>query len=789
MTKLLVDVNSIAEAAANGLPFCGTEEINERAGAVFHLISTVVTEYSPDKLFMLTQDERGLGGYIDELAEKNGCFYALCDQAYDIIRYMTQKSDTDDLVLTADDRFCAFASVKTKILLIEFTPDGSRVREVTESLSPDYLALRELTGAGTAEALLEQYGSLDALLSDEKLNFFGKEKDIRENSEILKGERDSLMSGPSALDRDQADTIAGSAKADIAGRTFTIKAGSQASDVDTSGIAFFTEIDEAVIEEFTKEAEKRLSSGEKIVFFDLKALLHSLGKAAGFPSEIRKDLTHEEDNGQLSFIGQQYKKSEAAGRLYDLIMSYEKKAWEESLSGQVSYGKALHKYFDDVKIEGYIVNPLEETECKNASEVAEAHGHFSKEMQESGQEKLYEELELPLIFVLYDMEKTGIYMEADRLQDYGKELQVHIDELEKKIYAEAGEEFNINSPKQLGEILFEKLGLPKGKKTKTGYSTSQKVLDELAPDYPIVDDVLSYRKYAKLKSTYADGLFTCVSEDGRVHTTYQQTVTATGRLSSTDPNLQNIPIRLELGKQIRKVFLPKKDSLFLDADYSQIELRVLAHMSGDENLIEAYKADKDIHTATAAAVFHVPADQVTPLQRRSAKAVNFGIVYGISSFGLGQNLSISRKEAQQYINDYFKAYPGLHSFLDGLVDSAKIKGYAETMYGRRRPVPELKESQYMRRQFGERVAMNAPIQGSAADIIKIAMLHVFERLRKEGLKSKLLLQVHDELLIEAPESEKAEAEKILKEEMENAAALKVPLEVDLEEGYDWYSAH
>ena len=410
-------------------------------------------------------------------------------------------------------------------------------------------------------------------------------------------------------------------------------------------------------------------------------------------------------------------------------------------------------------------------------------------MQESGQEKLYEELELPLIFVLYDMEKTGIYMEADRLQDYGKELQVHIDELEKKIYAEAGEEFNINSPKQLGEILFEKLGLPKGKKTKTGYSTSQKVLDELAPDYPIVDDVLSYRKYAKLKSTYADGLFTCVSEDGRVHTTYQQTVTATGRLSSTDPNLQNIPIRLELGKQIRKVFLPKKDSLFLDADYSQIELRVLAHMSGDENLIEAYKADRDIHTATAAAVFHVPADQVTPLQRRSAKAVNFGIVYGISSFGLGQNLSISRKEAQQYINDYFKAYPGLHSFLDGLVDSAKIKGYAETMYGRRRPVPELKESQYMRRQFGERVAMNAPIQGSAADIIKIAMLHVFERLRKEGLKSKLLLQVHDELLIEAPESEKAEAEKILKEEMENAAALRVPLEVDLEEGYDWYSAH
>ena len=787
MSRLAADVNSIAEAAANGLPFCGTDEKKEKTAAFFHVLSTVVTKYDVDRLYMIVEPEDGLVADIENKAEEKKLSVTEADDTFKLLGAVSRADSEKNYILTMNRDLCLFASADTTVLLITFDENGSHIEEVNEPLSSDYLSLSTTFGKAVSEALLEQYGSADQILNaPSSVDFFGAAEALFEHSDEIKKKLDYLRSDISEDVAKKASEILADPKAAIGEKSF--ESSPAESAVDTSGIAFFTEMDEAVISAFTEEAEKRLSCGKKLIFYDLKALLHSLGKAAGFDFELRRDLTQEE-NGQLSFTGDNRKKSSAAEKLYHLIMRTEELAWNESLNSDISYGKALHKYFEDVKIEGYIVDPLSDAECKNASEVAEDHVHFSKELEESGQEKLYEELELPLIFVLYDMEKTGIYMEADRLKDYGQRLQVQIDSLEEKIYAEAGEEFNINSPKQLGEILFGKLGLPKGKKTKTGYSTSQKVLDELSEDYPIVADVLEYRKYAKLKSTYADGLFTCVSMDGRVHTTYQQTVTATGRLSSTDPNLQNIPIRLELGKQIRKVFLPAKDSLFLDADYSQIELRVLAHMSGDENLIEAYKADRDIHTATAAAVFHVSADQVTPIMRRSAKAVNFGIVYGISSFGLGQNLSISRKEAQQYINDYFKAYPGLHTFLDGLVDSAKLNGYAETMYGRRRPVPELKDSQYMRRQFGERVAMNAPIQGSAADIIKIAMLHVFERLRKEGMKSKLLLQVHDELLIEAPMSEKEEAEKILKEEMEKAAELKVPLQVDLEEGNDWYSAH
>ncbi|MGN0242054.1 MAG: DNA polymerase I [Candidatus Weimeria sp.] len=787
MSRLAADVNSIAEAAANGLPFCGTDEEKEKTGAFFHVLSAVVTKYDIDRLFLIVKPEDGLVGDIEGSAEEKKLSVTETDDTFRLLGALSGDDSEKSYILTMDRDLCLFASADTTVILITFDEEGSHFEEVNEPVSPDYLALRTVFGRAVSEALLEQYGSADEILKDpSSVDFFGAEETLKEHSDEIREKLCFLRSDIPEDVTEKASELLSDEKAALSEKSFETEPLESAAD--TSGIAFFTELDDAAVAAFTEEAQKRLSEGKKLIFYDLKALLHSLGAASGYDFELRRDLTQEE-NGQLSFTADNRKKSPAAEKLYQLIMRTEELAWNESQSSDESYGQALHKYFEDVKIEGYIVDPLSDTECKNASEVAEAHVHFSKELSESGQEKLYEELELPLIFVLYDMEKTGIYMEADRLKEYGQRLQVQIDSLEKKIYAEAGEEFNINSPKQLGEILFGKLGLPKGRKTKTGYSTSQKVLDELSEDYPVVADVLEYRRYAKLKSTYADGLFTCVSMDGRVHTTYQQTVTATGRLSSTDPNLQNIPIRLELGKQIRKVFLPAKDSLFLDADYSQIELRVLAHMSGDENLIEAYKADRDIHTATAAAVFHVSADQVTPLMRRSAKAVNFGIVYGISSFGLGQNLSISRKEAQQYINDYFKAYPGLHAFLDGLVDSAKLNGYAETMYGRRRPVPELKDSQYMRRQFGERVAMNAPIQGSAADIIKIAMLHVYERLRKEGMRSKLLLQVHDELLIEAPVSEKEEAERILKEEMENAAELKVPLEVDLEEGNDWYSAH
>ncbi len=413
---------------------------------------------------------------------------------------------------------------------------------------------------------------------------------------------------------------------------------------------------------------------------------------------------------------------------------------------------------------------------------------LTEALEEAEMMSLYREIEIPLIYTLADMEKEGIAIDAEALKEYGDKLAVRIGELEGLIYKEAGEEFNINSPKQLGVILFEKLKMPYGKKTKTGYSTAAEVLDKLAPDYPLVRDILEYRQLTKLKSTYADGLANYIAEDGRIHTSFNQTITATGRLSSTEPNLQNIPMRIELGRLIRKAFLPKEGFVFMDADYSQIELRVLAHMSGDEKLIDAYRQAQDIHRITASQVFHIPFDEVTDLQRRNAKAVNFGIVYGISSFGLSQDLSITKKEAEGYIKNYFETYPKIKGFLDGLVADGREKGYVTTLFGRRRPVPELSSSSFMQRSFGERVAMNAPIQGTAADIIKIAMIRVHDRLLEEGLKSRLILTVHDELLIEAAEDETERVAVLLKEGMQQAADLSVMLEVDMHTGRNWYEA-
>ena len=418
----------------------------------------------------------------------------------------------------------------------------------------------------------------------------------------------------------------------------------------------------------------------------------------------------------------------------------------------------------------------------------EAQLPVKKALEETGMLSLFEEIEMPLAFTLDDMEKEGILVKAEELKVYGDQLQVRISELEQKIYEQAGETFNINSPKQLGVILFEKMGMPGGKKTKTGYSTAADVLDKLAPEYPFVADILEYRQLTKLKSTYADGLAAYIEADGRIRSTFNQTITATGRISSTEPNLQNIPVRMELGRMIRKVFVPKPGFVFLDADYSQIELRVLAHLSGDEMLIKAYREAQDIHRITASQVFHIPFDEVTPLQRRNAKAVNFGIVYGISSFGLSQDLSITRKEAAQYIEQYFATYPKIKSYLDGEVEKAKKDGYITTMFGRRRSVPELKSSNFMQRSFGEIVAMNSPIQGTAADIIKIAMVRVNRALREANLRSRLILQVHDELLIEAAQEELEVVSGILEREMRQAADLAVPLEVDMHTGSDWYEA-
>lgn len=475
----------------------------------------------------------------------------------------------------------------------------------------------------------------------------------------------------------------------------------------------------------------------------------------------------------LNPLKNDYNTEDIAGEHLGLMMPEKSR-----LLGKLSYEEALKEKPEETFTYA----------CFMAYTAGHAAPVLQKKLEETGMGKLMKEIEMPLTLVLYDMEKEGIRVKPEELKAYGDRLTGRIGELEQQIYRQAETEFNINSPKQLGEILFDKLKLPGGKKTKTGYSTAADVLEKLAPDYPIVSDILEYRGLAKLKSTYADGLSAYIGENDRIHSTFNQTITATGRISSTEPNLQNIPMRMELGRQIRKVFVPREGYLFTDADYSQIELRVLAHMSEDKQLIEAYQMDEDIHKITASKVFHTPFEEVTDLQRRNAKAVNFGIVYGISSFGLSQDLSISKKEAAEYIEQYFATYPGIKSFLDRTVAEAKKNGYVTTMFGRRRPVPELSSSNFMQRSFGERVAMNSPIQGTAADIIKIAMLRVWRRLKKEKLSSKLILQVHDELLIETREEEKEQVRRILEEEMKGAAELAVSLEIDLHTGYDWYEA-
>ena len=442
-------------------------------------------------------------------------------------------------------------------------------------------------------------------------------------------------------------------------------------------------------------------------------------------------------------------------------------------------GKALYEESDKAYI----------CACYNAYTAARAYKVLEQRLEDEDMAGLYENIEKPLVYALKEMESNGILVDKEGLIAYGDMLKERIAVVEKEVYELAGTQFNINSPKQLGEVLFGQMGLPGGKKTKTGYSTSADVLEKLAPEHPVVGKVLEYRQLTKLNSTYADGLLQYIGEDGRIHGKFNQTITATGRISSTEPNLQNIPIRMELGSRIRQVFIPKPGFVFLDSDYSQIELRILAHMSEDENLIAAYNSDEDIHRITASQVFNTPLNEVTKTQRSNAKAVNFGIVYGISSFGLSQDLSISKKEAAKYIEKYFETYPKVHEFLNGLVSSAKEKGYSVTMFKRRRPIPELSSSNFMQRSFGERVAMNAPIQGTAADIIKLAMIGVYHKLKELGLKSKLILQVHDELLIETAKDEVDIVKSILDEQMKNAARLSVALVVDTNEGSNWLEAH
>lgn len=428
-------------------------------------------------------------------------------------------------------------------------------------------------------------------------------------------------------------------------------------------------------------------------------------------------------------------------------------------------------------------------ELSGAEAVFALYPTLDAKMKELGMEKLYYDIELPLCRVLSEMEESGFYVDRKALYDFGESLNAGINALQESIWSHAGHEFNINSPKQLGAVLFEELMLPYGKKTKTGWSTNADVLEKLQDKHPIIKEVLDYRMLTKLKSTYAEGLLKVISQDGRIHTSFQMTVTATGRLSSTEPNLQNIPVRKELGAQIRNMFVAAPGMMLVDADYSQIELRLLAHISGDQAMKEAFLSGEDFHTVTASKVFGVPVEQVTPTLRSRAKAVNFGIVYGISAFSLAQDIGVYTNEAKAYMDAYLERYHGVRDYMKNIVESAKEKGYVSTIYGRRRYLPELKSSNFNMRSFGERVALNMPVQGTAADIIKLAMVNVHRRLKETGLKARLILQVHDELIVECPGEEAEQVRDILTEEMENAAHLSVPLVAEAHIGHSWAEAH
>ena len=427
--------------------------------------------------------------------------------------------------------------------------------------------------------------------------------------------------------------------------------------------------------------------------------------------------------------------------------------------------------------------------CPDAQAAFALYPVLEQKLQALGMTQLYDEIELPLCAVLAEMEQTGFLVDRQALYDFGQSLTSGIAQLQQSIWELAGETFNINSPKQLGTILFDKLMLPSGKKTKTGWSTNADVLEKLRGKHPIIEQILDYRMLTKLKSTYADGLLKEISADGRIHTNFQMTVTATGRLSSTEPNLQNIPVRKELGGQIRRMFVASPGKVLVDADYSQIELRLLAHISGDETMIRAFQDGEDIHAVTASQVFDVPLSEVTGLQRSRAKAVNFGIVYGISAFSLAQDIGVFQNEAKAYMDSYFAKYHGVREYMKRIVEQAKHDGYVTTLFGRRRELPELKASNFNVRSFGERVALNMPIQGTAADIIKAAMVHVARRMKAEGLQARLLLQVHDELIVECPEQEAEHVRALLVEEMEHVAAYSVPLDVDAKIGASWAEAH
>ncbi|MBQ9687304.1 MAG: DNA polymerase I [Oscillospiraceae bacterium] len=539
--------------------------------------------------------------------------------------------------------------------------------------------------------------------------------------------------------------------------------------------------------------------------------VHALVTSIHAAGHIAVDFTDSLDSlelcdGKAVYTAQWSQCGEAYDSILDAVFSAGKNKIghhvKEKMNVLLREGQSRESFVFDTALAGYLLDANESDyglarlsmrylgyELTGTEAIYALYPVLDEKLCELGMERLYREIELPLCEVLSDMEQAGFYVDRKALYDFGASLNADIDRLQESIWQHAGHSFNILSPKQLGEVLFEELMLPSGKKTKTGWSTNADILEKLRGKHPIIDDVLEYRTLTKLKSTYADGLLKVIGEDGRIHSSFQMTVTATGRLSSTEPNLQNIPVRKKLGAEIRKMFVAGPGMVLVDADYSQIELRLLAHISGDEAMQDAFRSGEDFHTVTASKVFGVPVEEVTPLLRSQAKAVNFGIVYGISAFSLAQDIGVYPNEAKAYMDAYLSKYHGVRDYMKDIVAAAKEKGYVDTMFGRRRYLPELKSSNFNVRSFGERVALNMPVQGTAADIIKLAMVNVAHRLKNENLQAKLILQVHDELIVECPETEAETVRALLEDEMENAVQLSVPLTAEAHIGHSWAEAH
>ena len=538
-----------------------------------------------------------------------------------------------------------------------------------------------------------------------------------------------------------------------------------------------------------------------------QALLTAVGEAELLAVDFPDSLDSIElCDGKAVYLARRIDSFDVFDQVLDLVFSPEKKKLghhiKEKMNVLLREGRSRDGFVFDTALAGYLLDANESDyalprlsmrylgrELSGTQAIFSLYPVLAGKLKELGMEELYRQIELPLCEVLSDMEQAGFYVDRKALYEFGESLNADIARLQENIWQHAGHSFNILSPKQLGEVLFEELMLPSGKKTKTGWSTNADILEKLRGKHPIIEDILEYRTLTKLKSTYADGLLKVIGEDGRIHSSFQMTVTATGRLSSTEPNLQNIPVRKKLGAEIRKMFVAGPGMVLVDADYSQIELRLLAHISGDEAMQEAFRSGEDFHAVTASKVFNVPLEEVTPRLRSQAKAVNFGIVYGISAFSLAQDIGVFPNEAKAYMDAYLSKYHGVHDYMKNIVASAKEKGYVETMYHRRRYLPELKSSNFNVRSFGERVALNMPVQGTAADIIKLAMVNVAQELKARGMQARLILQVHDELIVECPEQEAEQVRVLLEEQMEHVASLSVPLTAEAHIGHSWAEAH